>query len=100
MYAAPVLIAQSDMCATVMNGVVHASGRRQSLCVLELPVDVETLPFGLFWHRRNDAHPAQVWLRNCISSLIPFSVTDELSLLIAARSVGSAPGGDLAGATK
>lgn len=75
MYAAPMLVARSDMISTVMASVVAASGRAGELCVLDPPLDLDPVPFVLSWHRRNDVHPAQRWLRDCIASLaaeVPF----------------------------
>jgi DNA-binding transcriptional LysR family regulator len=69
MYAAPLLIARSDMVATLMEGVVRASGHAHELCVLPPPIDLEPVQFVLSWHRRNDVHPAQRWFRDCIASL-------------------------------
>jgi len=69
MYAAPTLIARSDMIATLMGGVVTASGYADALCVLAPPLDLDPVPFVLSWHRRNDTHPAQRWLRDCVASL-------------------------------
>lgn len=69
MYAAPTLIARSDMIATLMAGVVSASGREEELRILPPPVELPPVPFVVSWHRRNDAHPAQRWLRDCIASL-------------------------------
>jgi DNA-binding transcriptional LysR family regulator len=69
MYAAPAIIARSDLLATMMEGAVRASGLQASLAVLPLPkeIDIAPLPFMLHWHRRNDAHPAQRWLREQIA---------------------------------
>lgn len=71
MYAAPALIARSDMVSTLMEGVVSASGFGANLCVLQPPIELNPARFVTAWHRRNDAHPAQRWLRDCISSLFP-----------------------------
>ncbi|KQU10052.1 LysR family transcriptional regulator [Rhizobium sp. Leaf453] len=71
MYAAPLLIARSDMIATVMAGVVVASGQAPDLAILEPPIELAPVPFILHWHRRNDLHPAQRWLRECIAGLYP-----------------------------
>jgi DNA-binding transcriptional LysR family regulator len=37
--------------------------------VLPLPpeIDLAPVPFVLHWHRRNDGHPAQRWLREQIA---------------------------------
>ncbi len=69
MYAAPSVIAGSDMIATLLDGVVHASGWTRDLVILAPPVALETVSFVMSWHRRNDAHPAQRWLRACIAGL-------------------------------
>lgn len=71
MYAAPLLIARSDMIATLMAGVVAASGRADELALLEPPLMLEPIPFVMSWHRRNDAHPAQRWFRNCVVEVAP-----------------------------
>ncbi|MDE1146548.1 MAG: LysR family transcriptional regulator [Azospirillaceae bacterium] len=69
MYAAPLLVARSDMVATLMGGVVRASGHAADLTILPPPLDLPAVPFALSWHRRNDAHPAQRWLRDRIAAL-------------------------------
>ena len=73
MYAAPSLVARSDMIATLMAGVVGASGHEGDLHVLspppELELDLEPVSFVLVWHRRNDTHPAQRWLRQAVTTL-------------------------------
>ncbi len=69
MYAAPTLVARSDMIATLMAGVVTASGHAGELHVLEPPLELDPVAFILSWHKRNDAHPAQRWFRDCIASL-------------------------------
>ncbi len=33
------------------------------------PLDLDPVPFVMSWHRRNDGHPAQRWLRETIASL-------------------------------
>ncbi|WP_225767717.1 LysR family transcriptional regulator [Inquilinus sp. Marseille-Q2685] len=71
MYAAPLLIASSNMIATLMTGVVTASGQADRLCVLQPPLDLDAVQFSLSWHRRNDAHPGQRWFRDCIAALFP-----------------------------
>ncbi|MCX8281079.1 LysR family transcriptional regulator [Phyllobacterium sp. 0TCS1.6C] len=69
MYAAPPLVASSDLAATLMQGVVDASGYRERLQVLKPPMELGTAKFDMAWHRRNDVHPAQRWLREVIRSL-------------------------------
>ncbi|KAA3509668.1 LysR family transcriptional regulator [Agrobacterium rosae] len=69
MYAAPPLVASSDLIATLMKGVVEASGYRERLHVMKPPLELGTAKFDMAWHRRNDVHPAQRWLREVIGSL-------------------------------
>jgi len=73
MYAAPGIVAHSALLATMMEGAVRASGMRASLAVLPLPPEIELapVPFVLHWHRRNDGHPAQRWLREQIALVGP-----------------------------
>lgn len=68
-YAAPSIIANSDLLATMMTGVIKTSGLRDDLALLSLPREIALtpVPFVLHWHRRNDAHPAQRWLREQIA---------------------------------
>ena len=66
MYAAPPLVAGSDLIATLMRGVVDVSGFEDRLEILKSPVDLDPCPYVMCWHRRNDAHPAQSWLRDCV----------------------------------
>ncbi len=69
MYAAPRLVARSNMIATLMAGVIDASGHGDELAILAHPLELNPVPFVLFWHRRNDGHPAQRWLRETIAAL-------------------------------
>lgn len=69
MYAAPVLIARSDLIATVMAGVVAGSGHAAELCILDPPLELDPVSHLLSWHRRNDGHPAQRWLRETVAAV-------------------------------
>jgi DNA-binding transcriptional LysR family regulator len=71
MHAAPALVASSDMVATVIEGVVAQSGFADRLAVFDFPLPLNPVPFVLSWHRRNDGHPAQQWLRNGILAAFP-----------------------------
>jgi DNA-binding transcriptional LysR family regulator len=68
MYAAPLLVARSDMIATLMSGVVEASGHGEDLVRHDPPLDLDPITFVMSWHRRNDTHPAQRWFRDSIAS--------------------------------
>jgi DNA-binding transcriptional LysR family regulator len=69
MYMAPPLVAGSDLIATVILGVVEVSGYSERLVTFDPPFPLEPCPYIMSWHRRNDAHPAQRWLRRCLSSV-------------------------------
>ena len=56
MYAAPTLVARSDMIATLMTGVVDASIGTSAILKVKPPLDLAPVPFVLSWHRRNDTH--------------------------------------------
>lgn len=69
MYAAPLLVARSDLIATLMEGMVMASGHADAMVMLPPPLDLPAVPFVMSWHRRNDTHPGQHWLRGRIAAL-------------------------------
>ena len=69
MYAAPTLVARSDMIATLMAGVIPASGHAELLTVIDPPINLDPIPFIMSWHRRNDGHPAQRWFRETVALL-------------------------------
>jgi len=69
MFAAPSVVAQTDMVATVMKRVAHNSQVWQKLVAFAPPVALPECGYDLMWHRRNDSHPAQRWLREQIAAL-------------------------------
>ncbi len=71
MYAAPALVARTDLVATLMEGVVTGSGMAPLLTVRPCPVELAPVEFHLLWHRRSDRHPAQAWLRDLLVSSAP-----------------------------
>lgn len=69
MFAAPAVVAQTNMAATVMKRVVLNSPAQGELVLFSPPVVLPPVDFHLIWHRRNESHPAQQWLRELIASL-------------------------------
>lgn len=69
MFAAPAVVARTDLTATVMKRVALHSADRRTLVLFTPPVALPAIFFDLLWHRRNDSHPAQRWLRDLIASL-------------------------------
>ncbi|ANH67395.1 LysR family transcriptional regulator [Mitsuaria sp. 7] len=69
MFAAPTIVAHSDMVCTVMKRVAGQSPHGAQLDQFTPPVALPDIAYDLMWHRRNDAHPAQQWLREEIAAL-------------------------------
>lgn len=67
MFAAPSVVAQTDMVATVMKRIARQSRDWRKLAVFTPPVAMPTISYDLMWHKRNDMHPAQQWLREQIA---------------------------------
>jgi DNA-binding transcriptional LysR family regulator len=69
MFVVPEVVAQTNMTATVMKRVVLNCAARRKLVLFPPPVKLPPINFHLIWHRRNDNHPGQQWLRELIASL-------------------------------
>ncbi len=69
MYAAPKVVASSDLIATLMGGVVEVFDAATDLVMFEPPLPLGSVRFDMSWHRRNDVHPAQRWFREFLSRL-------------------------------
>lgn len=73
MHAAPRVVACSDMIATVLQSIVANSESRDRLTLFPPPFDLAPVSFVMSWHRRNEAHQAQRWLRETIADLGPLN---------------------------
>jgi DNA-binding transcriptional LysR family regulator len=69
MFATPAIVAGTDLAATVPRQVVLTSPARRKLVMFPPPVALPGIAFDVIWHRRNDAHPAQQWLRSLIAEV-------------------------------
>lgn len=65
----PLLIAQSDMVATVPFGVGRIFSRDGKLRVIEPPFAVPRIPLQQVWHKRSHRDLGSVWLRRLIAEL-------------------------------
>lgn len=63
----PEIVARSDMIAVVPAGIMV--GRNDNIQVLSPPLPIEGFDVVMQWHRRNDAHPGMIWLRDLLKSL-------------------------------
>jgi DNA-binding transcriptional LysR family regulator len=69
MYAAPAIVAETDLVATLMRGIVDVSESRAQLSIHKPPIELLPVSFALSWHRRNDSHVGQQWFRELIGSV-------------------------------
>jgi DNA-binding transcriptional LysR family regulator len=69
MFAAPAIVANTRMTATVMKRVVLTSPAYRKLVLFPPPVRLPEIVFNLIWHRRTDSHPAQQWFRGLIATV-------------------------------
>ncbi|MGO8580850.1 LysR family transcriptional regulator [Rhizobium ruizarguesonis] len=69
MYAAPAIVAETDLVATLMRGIVEISDSRARLSIHKPPIELLQVSFALSWHRRNDSHVGQQWFRELIRSV-------------------------------
>ncbi|WP_264757564.1 LysR family transcriptional regulator [Acinetobacter sp. ANC 4173] len=60
----PQLLRHSSMISVMSEHLVKKAGRK--LIYKELPFDSDKFNWSMYWHRRNDATPAQCWLRSKI----------------------------------
>ena len=65
----PFIVAATDLIATLPNRIVHGLLPMTNVRILTPPLpDVEVSPH-MFWHRRTEAEPLQVWLRAAIREI-------------------------------
>jgi DNA-binding transcriptional LysR family regulator len=65
----PFIVAATDLIATLPNRIVQGLLPMTNVRILTPPLpDIEVSPH-MFWHRRTDAEPLQVWLRAAIRKI-------------------------------
>lgn len=67
--AVPMILARSDLIATVPRRVARELARAAPFIVASLPVDIPELEVRVFWHERFDADPASTWMRKLLIEL-------------------------------
>jgi DNA-binding transcriptional LysR family regulator len=77
MHLAPEIVAGSDLIAALPEGMVAVSPFRDRLDVFLVPVAIDPVAFHLLWHRRNDDHAAQRWLRDAIAAAVPVAGSES-----------------------
>jgi DNA-binding transcriptional LysR family regulator len=61
--AVPLIIAHSDMIATVTRELAEPYVEKYGLQILKPPFDIPDINVSLFWHERNDRDVGHQWLR-------------------------------------
>jgi DNA-binding transcriptional LysR family regulator len=68
MFAAPAVVARTNMTATVMKRVALSSPAGRRLVLFPPPIALPEIVFDVIWHRRSNSNPAQQWFRALIES--------------------------------
>lgn len=61
--AVPLIIANSDLIATVTREIAEPYVEKYGLQMFKLPFDIPDVQVSLFWHERNDRDAGHQWLR-------------------------------------
>ena len=64
--AAVAIVAETDLIATVMLGVVQASRLGSRLLIVPPPLALEPITFQALWHRRTDGDAGHAWFRSLV----------------------------------
>jgi DNA-binding transcriptional LysR family regulator len=67
--AAPHIVRNTDLVSVGWSRTVQLSNTDNALETSELPFGEPTYVYRLYWHKRNDGHPAHQWLRKLIIEL-------------------------------
>lgn len=65
----PSLVAETDWAAAISSRVAERFARSLRLAVHPLPLDLPPSTASMTWHERNDADPAQVFLRRVVAEV-------------------------------
>lgn len=60
---------ESDLVSAIPERILR-SGLAEGLAAFELPLDLEPFDYRLVWHRRSDADPGSIWLRDLLTRAI------------------------------
>jgi DNA-binding transcriptional LysR family regulator len=67
--AAPPIVEKTDLVAAISERMARQLNSRGQLSLRALPVGNPELIWRLYWHRRHDSLPAQVWMRSLVKRL-------------------------------
>jgi len=63
---APLVIARSELVATLTSRIAHKFAQMLPLQILAPPLKLPEFPISMIWHPRNEKDPAHVWLRKIL----------------------------------
>lgn len=66
MFAVPALLQHTDLAATLPRRVAMQSAQAGDLMMFPTPISLPRISFHMIWHRRNDEHASQRWLRDLV----------------------------------
>lgn len=69
--AAPFIIANTNLIATLVERVSIAYSDLLGLCLLPLPFEMPCFSVSMLWHAKNNNESAHIWLRYTIAKLCP-----------------------------
>lgn len=62
------VVSRSHLLTVLPESFIEATGYRDELAVVELPLALPPVHVGMLWHLRHDANPAHRWLRDLMAS--------------------------------
>nr|WP_315400605.1 LysR family transcriptional regulator [uncultured Duganella sp.] len=78
--AVPMILARSDLIATVPRRVAKELARAAPFVVTSLPIDMPELEVSVFWHERFEVDPASIWMRALLIELFARPASDKLAI--------------------
>ncbi len=69
MFAVPALLRQTGLAATLPRRVALESVKAGELTMFATPISLPQISFHMIWHRRNDEHASQRWLRELVAGV-------------------------------
>lgn len=69
MFAAASVVSETSYISTILRGAALSSPYQDKLVLFPPPISLKDVGFNLLWHKRNDDHAAQKWLRDLITKI-------------------------------
>lgn len=62
------VVARSNLLTALPETFLEATGYRDELAIVELPIPLTTVHVGMLWHLRHDTDPGHAWLRQIVAA--------------------------------